>query len=263
MNTAGTRLAVIGGTGLDEMPELASGQLMDVTTHYGVSQVLRCAIEGQRFLFVLRHGLGHTTPPHAINYRAETAGLKDLGVEKVIGLCSVGSLTEELQPGAFAVLGDFIDLTRRGPVTFFDEREVVHTDFSRPYCPQVSEVLAQACRAEGVPHREHVVYVGVDGPRYETPAEVRLYASWGGQVVGMTNVPEAILAREAGICYGALAVVTNLAAGLSEGPLRHDDVRQAALTLRQPLMRLLAHSLRALESLPPCECCSADGRRIV
>ncbi len=248
------RLAVIGGTGVDEMAGLTGGERITVATRFGSVTVIAAELGGRSLVFVPRHGIGHSLAPSSINYRGQIAALHKIGVTRVIGVCAVGSLTRSLPAGSFAVLNDFIDLTRHRPVTFYDDATgpVVHTDFTRPYCPQVRESLVSACSDAGVSCEPGAVYVGVDGPRYETPAEIRLYASWGGHVIGMTNVPEVILAREAGLCYGALAIVSNLAAGLSPGPLSHDEVRSAVKSAGESLSSILG---RAIESIPnECRC---------
>ena len=222
-------IAIIGGTGIDEMPEFTSGKPESITTRFGDAIVLPNIVDGRSLYFLPRHGLDHAIPPSRINYRAQIAALKSLGVGAVIGICAVGSLRIGVVPGSFVVLGDFIDLTRHRICTFFDDPTgpPAHTDFTEPYCPWVSKALTDACGDTGADCTPYAIYIGVDGPRYETPAEIRLYASWGGDVMGMTNVPEAVLAREAGLCYGALGVVTNMAAGLGTTSLGHDDVRSA------------------------------------
>ncbi len=254
-------LAVIGGTGLDELLVLESSRTQRVTTRFGSADVIIGSLDGTELVFIPRHGLDHSVPPSLINYRAQIAGLKSLGVRRAIGVAAVGSLRPELCSGSFAVLGDFIDLTKRRIDTFFDEpgMAVMHTDLTEPYCPEVSAALAQACTDEGVRFQQDAVYVGVEGPRYETPAEVRLYASWGGHVVGMTNVPEVVLAREAGLCYGAIAVVSNLACGLSPAPLAHDEVRAAVAQSCSSLMRIIQRALRHLPSTQQCSCATNMG----
>ncbi|MGB9619754.1 MAG: MTAP family purine nucleoside phosphorylase, partial [Armatimonadota bacterium] len=198
------RIGVIGGTGVDELPELTRGRVVQVATRFGSAVLVETQFAGAELVFVPRHGPDHSVPPSLVNYRAQTAALKKTGVRRVIGVCAVGSLTSDLPPGSFAVLVDFIDLTKRRVSTFFDEpgQPVAHTDFTQPYCPELSKALVEACGARAVQFEPRAIYAGVEGPRYETPAEVKLYASWGAHVVGMTNVPEVVLAREAGLCYG-------------------------------------------------------------
>lgn len=231
-----------------------------VATRFGSAEVVQTRIGDRDVIFVPRHGPTHSTPPAQINYRAQIAALRKMGVEAVIGVCAVGSLRTDLAAGALAVLGDFIDLTKRRQDTFFDAsgESVVHTDFSQPYCPVISEVLVNACSLVGASCESGAVYVGVEGPRYETPAEIRLYASWGGDVIGMTNLPEAVLAREAGLCYGAIAVVTNLAAGLSPTPLNHDEVRSVVAAASDTLKRILLQAVASVPERRNCSCRDND-----
>ena len=249
-------LAIICGSGADELSCLASGRPKRVSTRYGEVDLIEGQISGTDALILPRHGLGHAVSPSLINYRAQMAALRDSGVRTAIGICAVGSLKAELRCGRFAVLADFIDLTRRRVDTFYGEPgdPVVHTDFTEPYCPRVSNALTQACADAGVEYESAAVYVGVEGPRYESPAEVRLYASWGADVIGMTNLPEAVLAREAGICYGALAIVTNLAAGLSPTPLTHDEVRGVVHASAEKLSEVLERAVSLICHDQGCRC---------
>lgn len=250
------RVAVIGGTGIDEMACFAAGPAVRVETRFGTADVVEGVMDGREIVFVPRHGLDHSVAPSRINYRAQIAAPKKLGVDAVVGVCAVGSLTNDLPAGSFAVLSDFIDLTKRRRDTFFDEERgpVVHTDFTHPYCPAVSTELVRACEEAPVVFEPNAVYVGVEGPRYETPAEIRLYASWGGHVIGMTNLPEVVLAREAGLCYGALAIVTNLASGLSPTRLNHDEVRSAMAQASANLQLILTQAIKRITEANECDC---------
>lgn len=248
------RLALIGGTGIDEMPCFREGAAKNISTRFGEVELIEN--EASNLIFVPRHGLDHSAPPSAINYRAQMAALRILEVEAVIGVCAVGSLRTDLPTGSFAILADFIDFTKQRISTFFtsDDHSIVHTDFTHPYCPCVSDVLRAACEDSGVQYEPAGVYLGVDGPRYETPAEVRLYASWGAQVVGMTNVPEVVLAREAGLCYGALAIVTNPASGLQADSLNHDFVRAQTAAVAEKLQAILTLALGNIPVHRECSC---------
>lgn len=254
------KIAIIGGTGIDEMPGFSSGIASVITTRFGCAKILSCKADGKEIIFLPRHGLSHGVAPCNINHRAQIAALKSIGVDRVIGVNAVGSLTADLQPGSFVVLGDFIDLTKQRSATFFNEAEgqVVHTDFCQPYCADVSDTLKRSCKEEQVKCLSDAVYIGVDGPRYETPAEIRLYASWGAHVIGMTNVPEVILAREAGLCYGAISVVTNLAAGLCPTPLNHDEVRSAMASAGEHLNNILNMTIDKMPETQHCTCASND-----
>jgi 5'-methylthioadenosine phosphorylase len=159
-------------------------------------------------------------------------------------------------PGTAAVLTDFIDFTRRGPITFFDESapKVVHTDFSEPYCPEVSAALLTGCEANGLEVTTPCTYLCADGPRYETPAEISMFRSWGADVVGMTNAPEAILCREKGLCYGAIAVITNFAAGISPTPLSHAEVIAVMKSVEDKLAAAILTAVKALSEDSSCNC---------
>ncbi|MDH7600684.1 MAG: MTAP family purine nucleoside phosphorylase [Armatimonadota bacterium] len=248
--------ALIGGTGIDELSEFTSGRRLEVSTRFGHVELAETSLGGRTVFFLPRHGFAHSVPPSLINYRANIAGLKKLGVTRIISLSAVGSLTPELKVGSFAILGDFIDMTRRRPGTFFDEpgSPVAHTDFSEPYCPELTKALVEACRKQGVCFLERAVYVGVEGPRYETPAEVKLFASWGGHVVGMTNVPEVVLAKEAGICFAGLAIVANLACGLGKNRLTHEEVRKVVAASGKTAATILREALQLIPTERKCTC---------
>ncbi|MBV9851293.1 MAG: MTAP family purine nucleoside phosphorylase, partial [Armatimonadetes bacterium] len=185
------RIAVIGGTGFGE--SLIAGTPETVETEYGAALVTRGDLGGGRELaFLARHGPGHRLPPHLINHRANVAALRDLGVRAVFATAAVGSLRRVLAPGDYVLLDDFLDFTQGGAVTFFDAPgNVRHTDFVRPYDPALRETLLREADDDLRPRlHPRGTYLCLSGPRYETPAEVRLFASWGADVVGMTGAPE-------------------------------------------------------------------------
>lgn len=242
-------VAIIGGTGvrqfaLDEPPETTT-----VKTPWGAATAQVGRLSGRKIVFLARHGGGHTVPPHRINYRANIAALVRLGVHAVLATTAVGGLRLDLRPGDFVLLDDLIDFTRdRTGKTFFDsEGNVVHTDFTRPYSDTLRAVVQEAAQAVPVPLRETGTYLCNDGPRYETPAEVRLFAQWGADVVGMTGVPEATLAREAGLHYAGISLVTNPGAGLSPAPLTHAEVEEAMREAAPRLQALLAETISRLD----------------
>ncbi|MCX8052555.1 MAG: MTAP family purine nucleoside phosphorylase [Armatimonadetes bacterium] len=249
-------IAIIAGTGIDDTHEFAPEHVIEVSTPFGSCAVSRKRFAGTELAFIARHGFDHSVPPSLVNYRAQIAALKKVGVNRVIGVCTVGSLTSKLPPGSFAVLTDFIDLTRTRITTFFDQPggPVVHTDFSQPYCPELTAALTDACQAQGLYFESKGIYLAVEGPRYETPAEIRLYASWGAHVVGMTNVPEVVLAREAGLCYGALAFVSNLACGLSQSSLSHEGVKESVRQSASSIISVLRDVIRRIPQHRKCKC---------
>jgi len=243
------RVVVIGGTGLAAW----EGEALEVDTPYGQVPVRVAKSGGEEVGFVARHGEGHRLPPHRINYRANIDAAARLGAERVLAVNTVGALRRELGPGSLAVAKDYVDLSAR-PGTFHDE-EVVHIDQSAPYCPELRSALARA--AGGAPE---VVYLCTQGPRLETPAEIRWMGTFA-DVVGMTGYPEVALARERGLCYGSLCVVSNLAAGL-QARLPIAEVLEAS---RRAGPRVRAAVEQAIADIPArraCACADAvrDGK---
>ena len=208
MNTA-----IIGGTGIGEILRKEGGEPVFEATEFGELHALR---RPDGILVVSRHGAGHKLPPHKVPYRAIAAGLAKLGVSRCLSSAAVGSLREDLPPGTLAAVEDFIDLTGRN-ITMF-ENDVEHTDFTPGVSPKIVKQFANA----GIGRT--AVYACTNGPRYETPAEVRALRTLGADVVGMTMASEAVVMRETGIEYGCLAIVTNSASGISLDSLSHTDV---------------------------------------
>src|ERR1041385_624005 len=166
-------------------------------------------LEGKEVAFLARHGRGHRISPSELNFRANIYGMKKLGVERILSLSAVGSLKEEHRPQDFVIPDQFFDRTRGRVSTFFGEGLVAHISFADPICPQLIEVAAQACRAAGVHAKRGGTYLCIEGPAFSTKAESNLYRSWGMDVIGMTNLQEAKLAREAELCYVTIAMVTD------------------------------------------------------
>ena len=236
-------MAVIGGSGFGTA--FIPGDVETVKTEYGDASVVRGALNDVDVVFLARHGAGHKIPPHAINHRANIAALRELGIENVFSTVAVGSLRTNMAPGEFVVLDDFVDLTKGGVTTFFDKvGEVRHTDFSEPFDIGLRGVLISTAEQVATNHGYMGIhaagtYLCLSGPRYETPAEVRLFAGLGCDVVGMTGAPEAILCREAGLKYASIAIVTNYGCGLVDtAPLSHEDVEEQMTRSRAFLVDL-------------------------
>ncbi len=248
-------IAIIGGTGVGQFDLDSPPEQKVISTPYGDALAQTGILKGKPIVFLARHGAGHKVPPLQINYRANIAALVTLGVRAVLATTAVGGLRIELKPGEFVLLDDLIDFTRdRTHKTFFDGDggRVVHTDFTRPYSETLRVAIAEAAQVLNLPIRTTGTYLCNDGPRYETPAEVRLFAQWGADVVGMTGVPEATLAREAGLHYAGISLVTNPGAGISPTPLTHQEVEEAMQAAGPQLRRLLTETVARLdaESLP-------------
>ena len=223
------KIAIIGGTGIYSPEALQGFAEKIIDTPYGQALCNIGEIAGNQVVFITRHGVGHKTAPHKVNYRANIWALKSLGTEEIFATTAVGSLNPEMKAGHFVVCSNVLDFTKSRINTFYDtpERGVVHVDFSYPYCPCVRERVIRCLEKMNITFHKEGVYVATEGPRFESAAEIKAYAMLGGDLVGMTNMPECILAREAEMCYSTCSIVTNMAAGISPTPLSHMEVVEA------------------------------------
>src|SRR5215216_293734 len=204
-------LAVIGGSGVYDLEEIQQGETFEVETPFGraSSPVHRARIGEADVLFLARHGVGHVYSPTSVPYRANVFALKELGATHLLSLSAVGSLREELPPRALVTPDQIIDRTIRRQHSFFDSGVVAHVGLAEPFCARLRSAV---CKAAGLARRPVLrdgTYVCIEGPQFSTRAESNLYRSWGATVIGMTAMPEARLAREAGLCYATLAMVTD------------------------------------------------------
>ena len=208
---AQAEIGIIGGSGLYGFPGLADVREVKLSTPFGdpSDAYVLGTLEGRKVAFLARHGRGHRILPSEINYRANIWGFKTLGVERLISVSAVGSLKEEHKPMDFVLPDQFIDKTHKRITTFFGEGCVVHVSFGDPVCGEEARVVEAACRKAGVTVKRGGTYVNMEGPQFSTKAEANLHRSWGADVIGMTNVPEAKLAREAETCYVTVAMVTD------------------------------------------------------
>jgi 5'-methylthioadenosine phosphorylase len=204
-------IGIIGGSGLYSMPgfEVHEERLLDSPWGRPSDEYVIGRLSGKEVAFLARHGRGHRISPSELNFRANIYGFKQLGVERIISLSAVGSLKEAHPPLKFVIPDQFFDRTRGRVSTFFGEGLVAHISFAHPVCPQLSEVVSQACAAAGVDSARGGTYLCMEGPAFSTLAESNVYRSWGMDVIGMTNLQEAKLAREAEICYVTVAMVTD------------------------------------------------------
>ncbi|MCH4022233.1 MAG: S-methyl-5'-thioadenosine phosphorylase [Acetobacter sp.] len=204
-------IGIIGGSGLYDIEGLEDKVWQDVETPWGKpsDSLLTGRLNGVRCVFLPRHGRGHPIPPSRLNYRANIAALKMSGVTDIISLSAVGSLKEELPPGHFVIVDQFIDRSFAREKSFFDTGCVAHVSVADPVCPRIGDVAATQMAALNIPFTRGGTYLVMEGPQFSTKAESELYRSWGCSVIGMTNMPEAKLAREAEICYATVAMVTD------------------------------------------------------
>ena len=242
-------IGLIAGTGFYDLPALKDGESRELDTLYGKAQIRSGEWNGARLIFLTRHGVGHSIPPHLINYRANIKAMKDLGVEQIIAINVVGGINPKLSPGDLCLVDDFIDFTSGRQHTFSDGSKpgVQHVDLTRPYDAKIQSALRQSAKESGILLHENGVYAGFNGPRFETPSEIRLAALAGATVVGMTGCPEVSLARELGIAYASIALVVNPAPGLSEAEITMDEINKAldlgkskALTVIEGALKVLA-----------------------
>ncbi|MGI6165905.1 MAG: S-methyl-5'-thioadenosine phosphorylase [Limnochordia bacterium] len=251
-------IGIIGGTGVYGLPFFQDSERTLVPTPYGEATVFLGKESDRLVAFMPRHGSDHHLPPHRVNYRANIWALRELGVEAVLGIAAVGSLREEIAPGTLVIADQFLDFSKTRPTTFFDE-QVVHTDMTYPYCSSLREYAEDIASRVGITYRSYGCYVCTEGPRFETAAEVRMFAQLGGDVVGMTNAPEAVLAREIGLCYGVLALVTNFGAGLTSNALTHQEVTLAMKEQEDLFLALLVDLIKSLPRQWGCQCAKGKG----
>ena len=204
-------LGVLGGSGVTDIPGLQDVRREQVETPWGApsDQLTHGTLDGVRLVFLPRHGQGHRLPPSAVNARANIDALKRAGVTDVLSLSAVGSLQHGLAPGAFCVVDQYVDRTFARPKSFFGEGLVAHVSMAHPVCPRLASLAAQAAREAGAEVVEGGTYLAMEGPQFSTRAESELYRSWGCDVLGMTNMPEAKLAREAELPYASVCMVTD------------------------------------------------------
>ncbi len=209
--------AIIAGTAIYNIPGKTLKE-ETVETPYGPALIYRVEGADEDLIFLARHGVKHDTPPHKVNYRANIKALEMLGVKRVLAANAVGSISKEIPPLGLALVSDFLDFTSGRETTFFDggASGVEHVDMSITYCPTLRKQLLALAPNFDIDLRPEAVYVSTNGPRLESPAEIRMYAQLGGDVVGMTGVPEATLARELDLCYAAVAFSVNWAAGIEK-----------------------------------------------
>lgn len=244
---------IIGGTGVYDPSILKNVHDAEIVTPYGTVTYKVGDFAEKGVVFIPRHGSNHSTPPHLINYRANIWALKKLGVQNILATTAVGSLNLAMKPGHFVLPDQFLDFTKNRINTFYDggERGVVHVDVTEPYCPSLRNIIAKAADGLKLSLHNGGTYVCTEGPRFETPAEIRMFEKLGGDLVGMTSIPEAVLAREAEMCYATISMVTNYAAGISKQSLTHAEVLE---TMRLNTKHIKELVMSAIELIAAADC---------
>lgn len=232
-------IGIIGGSGVYEIASKADHvEKRIVETPYGDVEVSILDIFSKKVIFIPRHSSAHSIPPHKINFRANIEALKKMGVTQILATNSVGSMNTEMPPGSFVVPDDFLDFTQNRANTFYEDN-VVHIDVTEPYCSTLRDILDKS---------GDVIlggtYVCTQGPRFETPAEIKMFKMLGGDLVGMTGLPEVVLAREKEMCYNSICIVSNYASGISENELTIDEVFEMVKSREKDLLELIYNFIK-------------------
>jgi 5'-methylthioadenosine phosphorylase len=253
-------IGIIGGSGLYSMPGFKAEREVAVETPFGSpsDNYIVGELEGHEVAFLARHGRGHRISPSELNFRANIYGMKTLGVERIVSLSAVGSLKEEHKPLDFVIPDQFFDRTRGRISTFFGEGLVAHVSFADPVCPQLSETVEAACKSAGVTVKRGGTYLCMEGPMFSTKAESNVYRSWGMDVIGMTNLQEAKLAREAEICYVTVAMVTDYDCWHpGHDAVEVTDIIRVLVQNASNACSVVAHSVKNMPAARTCKCGSA------
>lgn len=259
-----TKIGIIGGSGLYEIPGLILKKRKEISTPFGKpsDRYTIGQIGNAEVTFLPRHGSRHNLPPHMINYRANIWGFRKLGVKAIISVNAVGGIKKILGPGNIVIPSQIIDMTKNRKATFYDGSNsvagmrdtVVHIDFTEPYCPEMRRILLKAGRTAKIPLINGGAYIAVEGPRLETASEITAFSRIGADIVGMTGMPEASLAREAEICYACISVVANFAAGISRNKLTTTEVMDAMRASTDKIKKVLKETFKILSENRNCLC---------
>jgi len=261
-----TKIGIIGGSGLYQMEGFATVEELDIDTPFGAPSgpYVLAEMGNRRVAFLARHGEGHSLLPGDINYRANIYGFKKLGVERVIGVSAVGSMRSEIQPLQVVLPDQFIDRTRGRKDTFFGGGIAAHVSFADPVCPELQQVLARAAEQVSATVHRGGTYLCMEGPAFSTRAESMLYRSWGVSIIGMTNIQEAKLAREAEICYATVALVTDYDCWHETEAEVSVEMLLEHLTLNaQTAQCVLKAAVPAVPENRSCPCCKALNNAII
>lgn len=254
------KIAIIGGTGIDQLPEVKDIQQIPVKTEYGSVSVKVGDLHGQKIAFLSRHGENHSIAPGAINYRANIRALAELGVKQIFATACVGSFNPDYKPGTLVVLRQFIEFTKNRNCSFFNYdgtqkgKAISHVDVTEPYCGRLSNILLEAGKMAGADVSDGATYCCMEGPRYETSAEVKMLRMLGGDVAGHTSFPEQVLAREAEICYASIGIVSSMAAGIAEEHITAGVVEDRMEKMFEDVQKILMTAIELTNTEEDCWC---------
>lgn len=248
-------IGIIGGTGFYDPSLFEEIIEKKIYTSFGEpsSLIALCYYKGRKLAFIPRHGKNHTIPPHKVNYRANIWALKELGVDRIIAGSTVGSLREKFAPGEFVIPDQFIDRTKKRLDTFYESGQVCHISPADPFCPELRKTLFESAQSLGLRVHSRGVYICIEGPRFSTRAESKLFRQWGGDIIGMTLYPECVLAKEAQICYGSVAMVTDYDVWAVE-PVSATEVTKTLKKNVENFKKLLLEAIVNIPSTKNCRC---------
>jgi 5'-methylthioadenosine phosphorylase len=251
-------IGIIGGSGVYDPAVLEGVEEIKAYTPFGAPSdlILVGSLHGRRVAFIPRHGRRHQLPPHRVPYRANIWALKELGVTRVIATSAVGSLREDYRPSEFVVVDQFIDRTKWREDTFYEGGRVCHVSTADPFCPELRETFIVSARRMGIPIHDRGTYICIQGPRFSTRAESRLFRSWGVDVIGMTLYPEVALAREVELCYISVAMVTDYDVW-AERPVSADEILKTMVSNVENFRRLIINTIPKIPVERKCGCGSA------
>ena len=255
-------IAVIGGSGLYDFEDLENREEIELRSGFGKpsDNAIQGQIAGKNFVFLPRHGRHHELNPSEINYRANIESLKRIGVNRIIAISAVGSLKEEHFPGKFLLPDQYIDKTYKRNNTYFEDGCVAHFAFGEPVCSKLSKSISQSMDEVNIDHSNKGIYLCIEGPQFSTKAESELYRSWGCDVIGMTNMPEAKLAREAGICYSSVSMVTDYDCWHKDhDSVTVDSIIKTMNTNKEKVRNLLLHLPEHLSQDNSCKSCTTNN----
>jgi len=256
--TETAEVGIIGGTGVYDQENFEDVKEIKVFTPFGKTSDLVSVgdYNNVKIAFIPRHGKNHTIPPHQVNYRANIWALKKLGVEKIFATTAVGSLRDDYGPGTFVIPDQFIDRTKKRLDTFYEGGQVCHISAADPFCEQLRPFFIDIAQKLGIPVKETGTYVCIEGPRFSTRAESRLFQMWKADIVGMTLYPECVLAREAELCYVSISMVTDYDVW-ADSPVSTKEVIEKARESNEKLKKLILEALPNIPKTRDCACGSA------
>ncbi|WP_295619129.1 S-methyl-5'-thioadenosine phosphorylase [uncultured Methanobrevibacter sp.] len=253
-------IGIIGGSGVEEITGLADNvEKRTVETEYGSVVVSLFNIEGKDVAFLPRHLEGHSCPPHKINFKANIMALKQLGVTQIMATNAVGSVDLDIAPGSIVIIDDFLDFTVNRPRTFYDDDEAIHIDMNEPFCNRLRNALLSHADCINGNVVDGGTIVCNEGPRFETPAEIKMFRIIGVTVVGMTTCPEVVLAREKEMCYSSITIVSNYCTSISKSTLGVEEVYDIMGQKKEELIDLLHNVIKDLPEEYDCHCHHALG----